>query len=113
MCVSPIFTFLYKNGKLVDNTSTEQKKDPPTPPGLCLVVVVIVIVIALAPPLRCSFPIRVGSTGSFTSCGDGTSKNPSTDECFWALPEGNRDLAPGEGGQYVLPELNLREGSLM
>ncbi|CAN0192521.1 unnamed protein product, partial [Laminaria digitata] len=62
---------------------------------------------------RCTFPIRVGSTGSQATCGDGTAMNRDNGNCFWALPEGPRDLAPGEAGHYVLPELNLKEGSLV
>ena len=66
-----------------------------------------------SPRARCTFPIRVGSTGSQATCSDGTAMNPENGNCFWALPEGTRDLAPGEAGHYVLPELNLKEGSLV
>ncbi|CAM9660137.1 unnamed protein product [Pylaiella littoralis] len=61
---------------------------------------------------KCSFPIRVGSTGNQATCGDGTKENPANGNCFWALPDGKRDLAPGEAEQYVLPRLGLKEGSL-
>ncbi|CAM9458444.1 unnamed protein product [Ectocarpus sp. 6 AP-2014] len=60
----------------------------------------------------CSFPIRVGSTGNHALCSDGTTTNPASGQCFWALPDGPRDLRPGETGQYVLPELGLKEGSI-
>ncbi|CAM9484006.1 unnamed protein product, partial [Hapterophycus canaliculatus] len=61
---------------------------------------------------RCSFPIRVGSTGSRAECSEGTAEDPSSGFCYWALPSGQRDLEPGGTGQYVLPELGLKEGSL-
>jgi len=62
---------------------------------------------------RCSFPIRVGSTGNQAPCNDGSKQNPANGLCFWALPEGQRDLRPGEFGHYVLPRLGLEEGQIM
>eukprot|EP00752_Nemacystus_decipiens_P009533 g8521.t1 len=61
----------------------------------------------------CSFPVRVGSTGNQAPCGDGTAQHPTSGSCFWALPEGKRDLRPGDVGHYVLPYLASEIGGLV
>lgn len=62
---------------------------------------------------RCSFPVRVGSTGNQAPCGEGTKENPVSGTCFWALPEGQRDLRPGEAGHYILPNQISEVGGLV
>lgn len=95
-----------------DNRTTATESFYLTP---SLLLTLLRALYSYTPPFgqRCSFPIRVGSTGSQATCSDGTAENPDTGKCFWALPEGKRDLEPGEAEQYVLPELGIKEGSLM